>query len=108
MANQSNTKKKSDGRSYITLVGDGTGRAVCPDEYFEEDEVTLENDFEDDPDNIFADEIERAQKIDRRISEFCFVSLVVVAASAAIGLFVLLYRVIKFPFIKKFADDYDW
>ena len=53
-------------------------------------------------------ELEKAKKTDRLINECCFIALVVAAASAAVGLFVLLYRILKYPFIRKFAKDYDW
>ena len=92
--------KKTEERRYISLLGDGKGEEVFPEAEFD--------DYDESDKAGVITELEKARKIDRLINECCFIALVVAAASAAVGLFVLLYRILKYPFIKKFAKDYDW
>jgi hypothetical protein len=112
MANQNSTSKKHK-RRYIRLGEDGTGAEVCPDEFFQEEVCDLYTDHddyycEDDMEGLKELREKADEKIDRFISEFGFIALVIAVILAVAGLFVLLFRALSYPFVKLFSDDCDF
>jgi hypothetical protein len=96
MVNQKNGER----RFWILLNGDGKGVKI-------DHENDLNGYDETDKHEVFKN-LEKLRRTDRLISEYCFIALVVTAASVSVGLFILRYRILKYPFIKKFSKDYDW
>ena len=98
-------KNQKEARHYIKLSGGGDDDMEdLPSDYFE-DEEDLETEINAEKARV---ELEREERKSRRISELCFLSFMLIAATTVIGLFVLIGRIIIYPFVRKAANDLDW
>lgn len=99
-------EEKKAVRRYIRLSGgsdDGNDEGL-PDEYFEDSEIFVN--FEDD--KKAKKKQERLEKKDDLYQDLCFYSFAFIAFMVLVGFFVLIGRLIAYPFIKRAAKDLDF